>query len=246
MGSKSRRCRSTTCARRFAIAAGATQTLFVRKNLTWIKADIAAFDASLLVPNSTFKKATTLTASDKTAAAAFLGWANHSYAGGGDFGLARTDDAARISGSVAEADGTAEIEIDLDLDTIAASRSEGRSGGSATMGTPAYMAPEQHLGGNLGPAVDQYAFCVSLWQALVGELPFGGVRGRGLQALIRRKRAGPPPWPKHIDVPRRLADAVRRGLAVDPEQRWPSMQRCSARCGRSRPAPASSRSRRWP
>jgi len=155
-----------------------------------------------------------------------------------DFGLARTDDAARISGSVAEADGTAEIEIDLDLDTIAASRSEGRSGGSATMGTPAYMAPEQHLGGNLGPAVDQYAFCVSLWQALVGELPFGGVRGRGLQALIRRKRAGPPPWPKHIDVPRRLADAVRRGLAVDPEQRWPSMQ---ALLGALRQEPARAR-----
>ncbi len=85
-------------ARKLAIAAGATQTLFVRKNLTWIKADIAAFDASLLVPNSTFKKATTLTASDKTAAAAFLGWANHSYAGGGDFGLARSPDAVNNCG----------------------------------------------------------------------------------------------------------------------------------------------------
>jgi tetratricopeptide (TPR) repeat protein len=141
-----------------------------------------------------------------------------------DFGLARTDDTARISGSVAEIERASDVEIELDLDTVAAPRSEGRSDASATMGTPAYMAPEQHLAGVLGPAVDQYAFCVSLWQALVGELPFGGVRGRGLRALIRRKRAGPPPWPKHIDVPRRLADAVCRGLAVDPRDRWPSMQ----------------------
>ena len=31
------------------------------------------------------------------------------------------------------------------------------------LGTPRYMAPEQHAGEAIGPAADQYAFCVSLW-----------------------------------------------------------------------------------
>jgi cysteine-rich repeat protein len=84
---------SMSRARKLAIAAGATETLFVRKNLAWIKANIAAFDASLLIANSTFKKAATLTANDKTTAPGFLGWSNYNYTGGGDFGLSRSPDA---------------------------------------------------------------------------------------------------------------------------------------------------------
>ena len=86
------------------------------------------------------------------------------------------------------------------------------------MGTPRYMAPEQHLGGPLGPAVDQYAFCVALWEALVGEVPFRGA------TMVADKRAGPPMWPRQASASSRVVAAIRRGLAPSPEDRFPDMR----------------------
>jgi len=42
------------------------------------------------------------------------------------------------------------------------------------MGTPAYMAPEQIHGERADARADQFAFCVSLFEALTGRLPFLG------------------------------------------------------------------------
>jgi tetratricopeptide (TPR) repeat protein len=78
------------------------------------------------------------------------------------------------------------------------------------------MAPEQHEGRDLTAAADQYSFCLALWEALCGEPPFVG------KDLAASKFAGPPAWTQ-ADVPGPIADAVHRGLAADPQQRWPSM-----------------------
>ncbi len=86
------------------------------------------------------------------------------------------------------------------------------------MGTPRYMAPEQHLGRELSAAADQYAFCVALWEALVGAPPFAG------RGMVADKEQGPPPWPTHSAVPRAIGEALRRGLEVRPSQRWPDME----------------------
>jgi serine/threonine protein kinase/Tfp pilus assembly protein PilF len=92
------------------------------------------------------------------------------------------------------------------------------------MGTPAYMSPEQHAGLPVDEATDQYAFCVSLWQALFGKRPF---LGSSAEALFRQKLAGPPPRPRPRGagrrVPARLFAVVERGLAPRAEHRWPSM-----------------------
>ncbi|MEM6295864.1 MAG: serine/threonine-protein kinase [Myxococcota bacterium] len=83
------------------------------------------------------------------------------------------------------------------------------------VGTPRYMALEQHRGGTLCEATDQFAFCVALWEALRGRAPFA------LPRLARKKAAGPPEWGD--EVAPRLGRILRRGLAPFPEDRWPSM-----------------------
>ncbi|MCH9688432.1 MAG: serine/threonine-protein kinase [Deltaproteobacteria bacterium] len=86
------------------------------------------------------------------------------------------------------------------------------------LGTPQYMAPEQHRGDALTPAADQYAFCVALWEALCGSPPFAGDTVEVQEA----KEQGPPRWPEP-QVPVRIVEAVQRGLQPHPEDRWPSM-----------------------
>jgi len=83
------------------------------------------------------------------------------------------------------------------------------------------MAPEQLAGLDVGPAADQFAFCVALWEALYGERPF---RGDGVFDLVRAitegDRATPP---RGTRVPRWLHRACERGLAADPAQRFADM-----------------------
>jgi hypothetical protein len=92
----------------------------------------------------------------------------------------------------------------------------------AVMGTPAYMAPEQHLGLSTTAATDQFSFCVALHEALFGERPFPGETLAALAFNVTEgRRRGAP---KASTVPGWLRRAVNRGLDVDPERRWPSME----------------------
>lgn len=91
----------------------------------------------------------------------------------------------------------------------------------SVLGTVPYMAPEQHQGREVTPASDQYAFCVSVYEALYGTRPFGGeTRFAVYDAIVQRSWQRPT---REIRVPRRSIAAIRRGLAVEPEHRWPSM-----------------------
>lgn len=91
----------------------------------------------------------------------------------------------------------------------------------SVLGTPRYMAPEQHHGRPAGPAADQYSFCVALWEALAGSPPFAG--GAGYRELVAAKMRGPGAWPRASEVPPRIVEALRRGLAAEPESRWPDL-----------------------
>ncbi|KIG16779.1 Serine/threonine protein kinase [Enhygromyxa salina] len=83
-------------------------------------------------------------------------------------------------------------------------------GGTATeasfMGTPAYMPPEQRRGQGVEARSDQYAYCVSLWELLVGERPTP-------QTIGQRPR----------ELPRWLYRLLRRGLAERVEDRHADM-----------------------
>jgi serine/threonine protein kinase len=89
-------------------------------------------------------------------------------------------------------------------------------------GNPSYMAPEQLVEEHLTEASDQFAFCVTLWDALYGEPPFGGHYVLELVRNIIGGKRRPPP--NDSAVPAWLQRACERGLSVDPEQRWPSME----------------------
>jgi tetratricopeptide (TPR) repeat protein len=102
----------------------------------------------------------------------------------GDFGLAREDD----------------IELAKGSERLVA-------------GTPGYMAPEQRVGDPVDARADQYAFAVSLQQAL--------------------RKAGVKP-------PRRVRNAIQRGLEIDPDDRYPHVEELLAELRR-----ALSNRRRW-
>ncbi len=69
-------------------------------------------------------------------------------------------------------------------------------------GTPAYMAPEQLGGAPATDRSDQYAFCVTMYEALHGGRPGATVTA---------------------DPSDRLERALARGLSTDPQDRFPSL-----------------------
>ncbi len=92
--------------------------------------------------------------------------------------------------------------------------------GMAT-GTPAYMAPEQVAGGQVGPASDRYAFAIVAYQILTGTIPFseGGV----LEVMYAQVNKQPPaPSSRNPELGPRVDAVLIRGMAKDPAARWAS------------------------
>jgi serine/threonine-protein kinase len=89
-----------------------------------------------------------------------------------------------------------------------------------SLGTPAYMSPEQAAGDrDLDSRTDIYSFSVVLYEMLTGELPFSG---HTAQAIIARKLTEPPPSIRLLrdTVSPALEQAVSRGLARAPADRY--------------------------
>ncbi|MCA9714645.1 MAG: tetratricopeptide repeat protein [Myxococcales bacterium] len=67
----------------------------------------------------------------------------------------------------------------------------------------------------------QNSFCVTLHEALYGARPFAGDSLAELRVNITRGIRRPPP--PGAGIPGHVAAALRRGLSVDPDARWASM-----------------------
>ncbi|MFW6074773.1 MAG: serine/threonine-protein kinase [Chloroflexota bacterium] len=96
----------------------------------------------------------------------------------------------------------------------------GLTDAGSTVGTAAYMAPEQASGEGIGPASDLYAVGVILYEMLTGQLPF---RGDNPVQVMYRHVSELPPAPRtlnsYISLP--LEQVVLKALAKQPQDRYP-------------------------
>jgi tetratricopeptide (TPR) repeat protein len=110
-----------------------------------------------------------------------------------DFGLARAAVAGEPTRTELESSGEKRLDTPLTMT-------------GTVMGTPAYMAPEQHSGDKTDERTDQFSFCVALYEGLCGKRP----------------AQGEPP--DDSTLPKWLRRLVLRGLSVVPDQRYPDMK----------------------
>jgi tetratricopeptide (TPR) repeat protein/predicted Ser/Thr protein kinase len=89
------------------------------------------------------------------------------------------------------------------------------------IGTPGYMSPEQWHGQPTDARSDQFSFCVALYEALYSERPFQAPSVLMLAMEVVRGRVREPP--AGSKVPPALRQVLLRGLRVERDQRYPSM-----------------------
>ena len=87
------------------------------------------------------------------------------------------------------------------------------------VGTPAYMSPEQAVGGEVDGRSDQYSVGVMFYEMLAKKPPFEG--GTAMQTAYAHVHTPPPRLPLEFAFAQPLLD---RMLAKKPEDRFPDMK----------------------
>ncbi|MGW4839298.1 protein kinase domain-containing protein [Streptomyces globisporus] len=119
-------------------------------------------------------------------------------------------------------DGTVTV-LDLGVASVLDTDTTRLTHTGSPIGSPAYMAPEQAMGGAVGPYTDLYALGVLLHELLSGDVPFAGSTALGV--LHRHLYEAPVPVrQKRPEVPVALEALVLRLLAKDPQERPASAQ----------------------
>lgn len=90
-----------------------------------------------------------------------------------------------------------------------------------TVGTLAYMAPEQ-LRGEPRPASDQYALAIVVYEWLAGKRPFSGTP---LELIYQQQHVPPAPLQRAgRAIPQEVEAVVLKALAKNPKSRFSSVQ----------------------
>jgi len=154
-------------------------------------------------------------------------------------GLARAHEAGVVhrdlkpANIILTADGTAKI-VDFGLAKLASQTRLTRTG--TTMGTVAYMSPEQARGDVVDPRSDIWSLGVILYEAITGRLPF---RGENEQAVIHSiLTVDPEPVALAASgAGGRIADIVSRCLQKNPTERYCNARQLSYDLEASNPIP---------
>ncbi|HLF14616.1 MAG TPA: serine/threonine-protein kinase, partial [Bacteroidota bacterium] len=94
---------------------------------------------------------------------------------------------------------------------------------SSTVGTLAYMAPEQLRGVEADARSDIFSFGVLLYEMLTGRVPFEGAHEAALMYSISNEP--PIPLEKYFsDAPAELLHIINRSLEKDPEDRYQNVR----------------------
>jgi len=122
---------------------------------------------------------------------------------------ARDGDSASSSASSASVslltDDLGSAELDSSVSVLSTSLTQDGS----VVGTPRYMAPEQHMEEPVEERSDQFSFCIVLFEALFGERPFKGKTYTEMVFNVVRRRIVRP---DDVDVPAWLEQVILRGL----------------------------------
>ncbi len=94
--------------------------------------------------------------------------------------------------------------------------------GSAVIGTPAYMAPEQVQGGPVDARCDQYALGVILFQLATGTLPYSAETPMGY-LLKHVNEPFPSATKRNSQVPLMIENVILKATAKDPGERFESV-----------------------
>src|SRR6266446_8505838 len=87
-----------------------------------------------------------------------------------------------------------------------------------TLGTPAYMSPEQIMGLPVDGRSDLFSAGVILYQFLTGERPFSGSAATTMQKVLKEDTL--PPSSLNVQEPLEMDAIVRKALAKRPEDRF--------------------------
>lgn len=98
------------------------------------------------------------------------------------------------------------------------------------LGTPRYMAPEQFSGATT-QACDQFAFCVTAWEAMTGHYPY---EGKNAAELLTAFTSEAIDQTHAARLPRAMRRALMRGMAADPAARHPTIAALLAALGNPR------------